>query len=418
MDDRSLIARASRRLGFGVVGGTLESEVTAGVAAFRTKLLTPDTGGVPQAPPLWTTDATVLPDEPNTRRKEVTFAAMSEWLEHMVTSPRTHTEWLTWFWHGHFVVAQPEVRNPQFMVDNLLLLRALGAGDFATLATEVTKDPAMLLYLDGNDNQAEAPNENFSRELLELFTLGIGNYTEDDVDSGASALTGWKIDRNTRTTRLFSDRHDGEEQPYLGANVDDLDGVVKAVMAQPAFAPFIAGRFARQVLGPNPAADLVAAAATAFTSSGYQVSALIGSLADSLLAGTDSAPLILGPVPWYIAARRATGSPVGKDVRGMLNSCGQLPWFCPSVAGWPYHDGWATAATHVGRFNLAAVVAEQTATDSAALTAVGADDNTALAMALGLPTDFSEPSWAAITTMPDARGRLTLALVSPEFVKA
>ena len=189
-------------------------------------------------------------------------------------------------------------------------------------------------------------------------------------------------------------------------------------MAQPAFAPFIAGRFARQVLGPNPAADLVAAAATAFTSSGYQVSALIGSLADSLLAGTDTGPLILGPVPWYIAARRATGSPVGKDVRGMLNSCGQLPWFCPSVAGWPYHDGWATAATHVGRFNLAAVVAEQTSSDSAALTAVGADDNTALAMALGLPTDFSEPSWAAITTMPDARGRLTLALVSPEFVKA
>ena len=418
MDDRSLIARASRRLGFGVVGGTLESEVTAGVAAFRTKLLTPETVGVPEAPPLWTTDATVLPDESNTRRKEVTFAAMEEWIEHMVASPRTHTEWLTWFWHGHFVVSQPEVRNPQFMVDNLLLLRSMGAGDFTTLVTEVTKDPAMLLYLDGNDNQAEAPNENFSRELLELFTLGIGNYTEDDVDSGASALTGWKVDRNTRKTRLFSDRHDGEAQPYLGATVDNLDGVVKTVMAQPSFAPFIAGRFARQVIGPNPPTEVVAAAAAAFAASGFQVAALVGSLADALLAGTDTGPLILGPVPWYIAARRATGSPVGKDVRGMLNSCGQLPWFCPSVAGWPYHEGWATAATHVGRFNLAAVVAEQTAQNSAALTAVVADNNTALAMALGVPTDFSETSWAAITKMPDARGRLTVALVSPEFVQA
>ncbi len=418
MDDRSLIARASRRLGFGVVGGTLESEVTAGVAAFRAKLLTPETVQVPPAPPLWTTDATVLPDESNKRRKEVTFAALEEWIEHMVASPRTHTEWLTWFWHGHFVVSHPEVRNPQFMIDNILLLRSMGAGGFAELVTEVTKDPAMLLYLDGNDNQAEAPNENYSRELLELFTLGIGNYTEDDVDSGASALTGWKIDRNTRKTRLFEDRHDGEDQPYLGANVDSIEGVVQTVMAQPALATFIAGRFARQVVGPNPPADVVAAAAAAFTASGFQVAALVGSLADALMAGTDTGPLILGPVPWYIAARRATGSPVGKDLRAMLNTCGQLPWFCPSVAGWPYHDGWATAATHVGRFNLAAVIAEQTPADSAALTAIAADDNTTLAMALGLPTDFSETSWAAISKMPDARGRLTLALLSPEFVQA
>ncbi len=418
MDDRSLIARASRRLGFGVVGGTLESEVTAGVAAFRTKLLTPETVQVPPAPPLWTTDSTVLPEESNKRRKEVTFAAMDEWIEHMVASPRTHMEWLTWFWHGHFVVSQPEVRNPQFLIDNILLLRSMGAGDFALLITAVTKDPAMLLYLDGNDNQAEAPNENYSRELLELFTIGIGNYTEDDVDSGASALTGWKIDRNTRKTRMFSDRHDGEDQPYLGTNVDDLNGVVQSVMAQPALATFIASRLARQVVGPNPPADVVAAAAAAFTASGFQVAALVGSLADALLAGADTGPLILGPVPWYIAARRATGSPVGKDLRGMLNACGQLPWFCPSVAGWPYHDGWATAATHVGRFNLAAVIAEKTTKDSAALTAVTADDNTALAMVLGLPADFSETTWAAISKIQDARGRLALALVSPEFVKA
>ncbi len=418
MDDRSLIARAWRRGGFGALGGTLEADIANGTAGVRAKLLTPDVAAVPPAPALWTADATVLPEEPNTKRKEVAYAAIDEWLEHMVASPRTHTEWLTWFWHGHFVVAQPEVRNPQFMIDNVLLLREMGSGRFAPLVTAVAKDPAMLLYLDGNDNQAAAPNENFSRELLELFTLGIGTYTEDDVDSGASALTGWKIDRNTRKTRMFSDRHDGADQPYLGVEVNDLDGVVEAVIAQPSLAPYIAGRLARQIIGPNPPPDVVDAAADAFRTSDFEVSAMVAVLVDALLAGADTGPVVLAPVPWYVAARRATGSTPGKDVRGMLNSCGQLPWFCPSVAGWPFHDRWGTSSTHVGRFNLAAVIAEQTAPESPAFVAAEAADNGGLSLALGLPEDFSAASWASITRLDDTRGRLTLALVSPEFVRA
>ena len=412
------MARAARRVGFGLVGGTLAETVTAGVDAFCMSLLSPDEAGVPAAEALWPTDFTVLPEEPNTRRKEVAYRAMDEWLDHMANSPRTHTEWLTWLWHGHFVVAQPQVRNPQFMVDNIQLLRTKGAGSFADLVSEVATDPAMLLFLDGNDNQKEAPNENFSRELLELFTLGIGNYTEDDIDSGASALTGWKIDRKTLQTRKYDDRHDSAEQPYLGATVTDLDGVVKAIMAQPAVATFIAGRLARRIIGPNPPADVVTKAAAAFKDSGFQVSALVANLTDALLAGADSGPLILDPVHWYIAARRATKSPRGDDVRGMLNSAGQLPWYCPSVGGWPFHDGWSRSAVVVGRFNLAGVIVEQTPVDSPAMAAATASDGPGLALALGLGADFSEASWKAISTPKDAGSRLMLALVSPEFVSA
>lgn len=417
-DERVLISRAARRLGFGVPGGTLEAEIAAGVPAFRAKLLTPDEAGVPAAPEPWVGSYMVTPDEPNTRRKEVAYRAMDEWMDHMSDSPRTHTEWLTWFWHGHFVVAQPEVRNPQFMVDNLKLMRSIGAGSFATMVTEIAKDPAMLLYLDGNDNQKEAPNENFSRELMELFTLGIGNYTEDDVDSGASALTGWKIDRNTFKTRMFKDRHDGGSQPFLGAEVKNLEQLVEVLMAQPVLPKFVAGRMGRHVIGPNPPADVIDAAAAAFAGSGFTVSALVGSLADSLLAGADTGPILMGPVPWYLTARRATLSPRGDDLRGMLNSAGQLPWYCPSVGGWPFHDQWNRSSTHVGRFNLAGVIADETPDDSPALVAAAGDDNTALALALGLGADFSETSWAAIASQAEPRSRLALALVSPEFVHA
>src|SRR5690606_1397671 len=123
-------------------------------------------------------------------RRQAALAAIAVWIEAMVTATAPTPEWLAWAWHGHFVSALPEVKNPQFMVEQIRLFRRLGRGSFGELTRAVTVDPAMLLYLDGNDSTGRAPNENYSRELLELFTIGLGNYTEDDVAAGALALSG------------------------------------------------------------------------------------------------------------------------------------------------------------------------------------------------------------------------------------
>ena len=145
---------------------------------------------------------------------------------------------------------------------------------------------------------------------------------------------------------------------------------------------------------------------------------LVGFLADALLAGQSTGPILMSPVQWYTTAMRATGAVRPPELRTMLIAAGQVPWYCPSVGGWPYNEGWDRAATNIARFNLAAQIASTTPITSPVVGAIAAGDNTATAWALGLGADFSPESWAAITTPADGVGRILLALVSPEFVNA
>jgi uncharacterized protein (DUF1800 family) len=371
----------------------------------------------PGADPWGDADLTVPPTAAGNERRRTTAAGISAWLDAMVASTSPITDRLAWFWHGHFTSAIADVKNPQFLVDQIRLFRAFGRGEFGGLVRAVTVDAAMLRYLNGDDSTGDSPNENYSRELLELFTLGVGNYAEADVQAGAKALSGWRVRRTAGVATLVSQRHDDSAQHYLGRDgVHDVDSVVEALRAHRALPPFIAGALAELLVGPACPGDVVGDAVEVFTASGLQVDALVESLLDAVADGVDGGGVQLAPVPWLVAARRATGAaPPSAAVLQQLLAAGQVPWMPPNVSGWPPGPAWANASTLVARLELARMIAGATPEGSPTLVATDLD---VLALDLGLEAAFGATTTAALTQVDDPRERLALALVSPEFVTA
>jgi uncharacterized protein (DUF1800 family) len=259
---------------------------------------------------------------------------------------------------------------------------------------------------------------------MELFTLGVGNYGEEDVKAAARALTGWVVQTpNTgpadRAATFVARRHDDTPQKLLGqSGVHDLDTVVAAVCAQPACATFVAGKMARSVLGPNADQATITDLAATFTAGGLDITALVRAVVDALAQATDGGAVVLAPVPWLVMAQKATGAVLDATARvAGLRDAGQVPTLAPNVSGWPSGDAWYASATVVARFNLAAAIVEKAPADNPAVVAAGHSDLDALAAALGL-TAFSGPTIKALRSVGDAPSRLVLALTSPEFVTA
>jgi len=302
------------------------------------------------------------------------------------------------------------------MVDQIRLLRSDGLADLRTLVRSLTIDAAMLLYLDLRTSTAAAPNENYARELLELFTLGEGSYTEADVQAASQALTGWTFERGGGVV-YRPRRHDDSPQVFLGSEgVHDLDTTIDAIMEHPVMPLFIAATISSELLGDSDP-TLVVQLAQGFANSGFIVGDLVRA---ALTAGADRphAPLVLGPVPWMVIAARTTGAAAPPEALLLLRDAGQLPMLPPNVSGWPGGASWFNAGSLVARANLAAVIAAD-ATDKEVLAAAEGDDMDVLADALGLPSaGFEEQTRAALIATPAGRDRLAVALVSPEFMIA
>jgi uncharacterized protein (DUF1800 family) len=310
------------------------------------------------------------------------------------------------------------------LAEQVRLLWRLGAGSFPVLVTAFTTDPAMLLYLDGSGSSGAEPNENYGRELMELFTLGrTGGYTEADVQAAARALTGYvvrgRLEEHPKVTVVARD-HDDAPRSLVGVGgVHDVATVVAAVTSHPACAPYIAARLARTVLGPAVGADVIARLADHFRSSGLDVTALLEATLAELAAGTDGGPLVLAPVPWLVMAEKACGVRLAANVRlAGLRAAGQVPFLAPNVAGWPSGEAWFSAAAVVARFGLASAVADAVAGDHPTLVAAGATDPAALAAALGLGEPFGADTVRDLAAVRDPRARLVVALTAPDFVLA
>jgi uncharacterized protein (DUF1800 family) len=418
MDAAASVARLHRRAGLGLAAGEIDAAAERGFDAEAARLLDPDAAGIPAPGDAW--DGVDL-----TFQKGAVAATavtmMHGWVNRMATTAWPLEDRMAWFWHGQFVSALSKVRLPLAMATQIRLFQSSGLGSFPALVKAVSVDPAMLLYLDGTTSTGTAPNENYGRELLELFTLGRGNYTEADVHAGAVALTGWHVDRADPSRSAFaSRRHDDSAQTYLGAGgVHDVDSVVAAISAQPACASFIAGKVARDILGPTVGNDVVADLAARFTASGLDIRTLVAVAVDKLRAGVDGGPVVLAPVPWLVMALRATGATLApRPLSAGLKAAGQVPLLPPNVGGWPHGDAWYGSATVVARFNLAGNVAAAAPRDNPAVAAASAGDTAALATALGLPAPFGFATSGALAGVRDARSRLVIALTSPEFVLA
>ena len=411
MDDRRAVAWIHRRAGFGLHPDELDAASARGPTAELDRLFA-QAGQSRTAD--W--DDAQLPLDPKDPKARI--YAIHQWLELMVATQQPLVDRMAWLWHGHFVSAADKVRVARFMVEQIRLFRRSGLGPFPDLVAAVAVDPAMLVYLDGRESTGRAPNENFARELMELFTLGVGHYGEADVKAGAAALTGWRLGLRAPGATLVRARHDDDPQRYLGVDgVHDVATVVAALAAQPALAPFIAAAVAAELLGTNDE-SVVGHLAAGFAARGLRIDALVRATLEAGLAGA-SRPVVMAPVPWLVMAQRVTGATLSAGARLLgLRSAGQLPMLPPNVAGWPGGPAWFASATVVGRANLAAAVAAATEDGQPALEAA-ASGPPALAEVLGLP----DPGFGAATAKVLAgarapRQRLALALTSPEVVLA
>ncbi|RMH77064.1 MAG: DUF1800 family protein, partial [Actinomyces sp.] len=316
MDTRAQIAWLARRVGWGLEPGRLDELSARGVDAWLDELTDPDAAGIAPVVDPFAGITDPGPGDPEARQ-QARLATFSAWLDLLLDARRPYENTLMWFWHDHFAVSLAVVQSVDLLIGHLELLRNSAFGSFPRLIRDVTVDAAMLVFLDGTTNTGRAPNENYARELLELYTMGVGNYTEDDVRAGAVALSGWVVRRRFGNEVVFVPaRHDDTPQHYLGVDgVHDVDTVVDAVMAHPAVPGFIAAKLARRVLGGDVDDVTVASLAATFGDAGLEIRPLARAVLEAGLDGAGGA-VILEPWVWLVQVLRATGA--RPDLRRLL----------------------------------------------------------------------------------------------------
>lgn len=414
MEDRAAISWMHRRAGFGLSPVEAEAAQARGVEAELQRLVDPDAAGLAAADPVFDpAELEVDDDAPAVSRAY----AVGAWLTRFLDTERPFEDRLAFLLHGWLVSSMDKVQAPALMAAQVQTYTDVGGGSFPALLRTVTTDPAMLVYLDGRTSTGGAPNENYGRELLELFTLGVGNYTEDDVQAASRALTGWVVQRGAGESVFLGRRHDDTPQTLLGTSgVNDVDSVIDAVVAHEAHAPFVAARIARDVLG-DASPDVVTELAATYLDHDRELAPVVRA---ALLMGLDgrSQPIALGTVPWFAMAVRATGGrPPLRTLREPLVAAGQVPLFPPNVAGWPGGTNWFASGAMVARVHLATAVADATPADAPALQAARRGNGEDLAEILGAGVGtFGSTTRAALADQSDERQRLVLALLSPEFL--
>ena len=278
------------------------------------------------------------------------------WANRMLSTPRPLEEKLTLFWHGHFATGENKVRDYRMMLRQNEMLRASASGRLRSLLIGILKDPGMLVYLDNGENIKAHPNENFGRELLELFTMGVGHYTERDVREAARAFTGWTND--ALVFRFDNSQHDFGEKTFLGRtgrfNGDDI---IDIILEQPVTAEFIAGRiyryFVREEMAPPLRADL----ARTLRETGYEMKPLLKRifLSRDFYSPPAYATQIKSPVHLVVSTYKKMGLTeiaTVPDFGRMTGSLGQALFDPPNVAGWAGGRTWITPTTLLQRGNL------------------------------------------------------------------
>ncbi len=282
------------------------------------------------------------------------FALRSWWLTEMLVTPSPLTEKMTLFWHNHFVSGQQKVRSPQLMYRQNDLLRRHALGNFGELLHAVARDPAMVIYLDSASNRKGQPNENFAREVMELFTLGEGNYGEHDIKEMARAFTGWSINPETGEFLFRPFAHDDGEKTVLGRTGNfDGDAALDILLAQPQTAEFIVTKLWREFVSPSPDPAEVRRIARIFRDSRYDIRAALGALlvSDAFYATKNRAALIKSPVELVVGTLRQFNFGTGDVMPFVLtaNQLGQALFAPPNVKGWPGGEAWINSSTLLAR---------------------------------------------------------------------
>jgi uncharacterized protein (DUF1800 family) len=278
------------------------------------------------------------------------------WADRMLSTKRPLEEKLTFFWHGHFATGQNKVRDYRMMLRQNQMFRRHASGRFRDLLVGVLKDPGMLVYLDNGENVKEHPNENFARELLELFTMGVGNYSERDIREGARAFTGWTND--VLEFKFDTERHDFGAKTFLGrTGTFDGEEVIDIILEQPVTAEFVAGKVYRFFVRDDLADSVRRELGRTYRESGYRMKPLLKRilLSKDFYSSASAGTQIKGPVQLVISTYRKLGLravPTIPDFGRATGSLGQVLFEPPNVAGWAGGRTWITPATLLQRGNL------------------------------------------------------------------
>jgi uncharacterized protein (DUF1800 family) len=341
------------------------------------------------------------------------------WVRRIAAVHEPIHEKLTLIWHNHFATSAAKVQFSTYMGAQNRKLRTLKLGDFRELAYAMLTDAAMLTWLDGEDNVASSPNENLSREFMELFALGQGNgYTETDVKEGARALTGWTVALDGRTS-VVADRHDGRSKTVLGRTGHlDAAAFCDAVVNHPVSAPYVASRLWQQLASDTPPSPPALNRLVSAYGPGRNLKALTKAilLEPEFVTGAS----VNGPVEWLLGVARTIGVTIDTvelqlAALGILTTLGQKPLYPPDVAGWPHGRAWVSTASITTQIWNASQLAERG--DISTIEDAGKDDRIDAAgylIGVGAWTDQTVAGLKPFAKNP--KELFTAAVNTPEYL--
>ncbi|HEX5274949.1 MAG TPA: DUF1800 domain-containing protein [Candidatus Rubrimentiphilum sp.] len=344
------------------------------------------------------------------------------WLNRMLATPAPLQEKMALYFHGHFTSAAIQKGVSPIMVFNQnQLFRANALGNLRDLTWQVSIDPAMMIYLDNARSDPQHSNENYARELMELFTLGVGNYTEQDVRESARAWTGWVLRPRDGTVQFVPFRHDNGSKTFLGetGNFAGRD-IVNIIFKQPASAAFFANSLLNFFVYNGPEPQLVDAVARLIRKNDFNIKPVISTLLRSNVFYSSRAyrALVKSPVEFVIGAYKALGAKqVDDSAQRALVQMGQILFYPPNVAGWPGGANWLTSQTVIARENFLAAIVNSPMMDGVdwmqkmPLKASQAAKDLVAAVLYG---DASEQGVAQLTDYLNGAGTSALGMLSGE----
>jgi uncharacterized protein (DUF1800 family) len=286
------------------------------------------------------------------------------WVKRMIETPRPLEEKMTLFWHGHFATSYRTIEDSYHMFMQNNLFRTHAVGNFGELMFAIIRDPAMIAYLDNNDSRKGRPNENLARELMELFSLGVGNYTEKDIKEGARALTGYTFEDDRFVFQR--NNHDEEAKTILGEKGPlDGDGFVRAILKQPACSRYMARKLYRFFAADYPtgrpevdsaAESVIRRMAGTMVGAKYEIKPVLRQLflSEHFYEPALMNEMIKSPTELVVGAVRSLNTPV-RDIDVLVDAMGlmgQSLLFPPSVKGWDGGRAWINTATLYTRQNI------------------------------------------------------------------
>ncbi len=356
------------RAEFGIEVAHREVALSVGYEAYVDQMLAFPTSGVSAVE---ATAANFLVNSGDPAGLEGKFPSRNDisdwWIYLMMHTEYPFQERLALFWHDHFAVSYSVFDSTErhMIVDYIQRLRTQGTSNFKTLALELSRDSAMLEWLNGNSNTSAAPNENFAREFFELFTVGVDRgYTEDDVQEAARAFTGYRtrLDANGMRYHEFDTSRKDMGEKVLFGNVilvsngiagDDYDLVVDAAFAHLDVASWLAEKLSLEFITSTPNAEMIANLAKVIRDNSFDMTPILRTLFLSQAFVASQGDLVRMPISFGIGTARSTGLRVSAaNMRNELNALEQLPGDPPTVFGWPQGDAWFSSASMVERANL------------------------------------------------------------------